>query len=208
MSCPSSLESTGGWAWTIFIADSPPATIDRIAKTLRMRNWDAIIPGAGDVITKWLAVPLLAMSAGVPTPRAQAPAPVALAHVQGLKCAFALMTTGTWNKDAPSAEVTPASLSMQFDAIDTQEGTANVVGVSASAAGAPHITVRLLGDNLHFLAMNISGSAYLTTVFADRESRAGAKFKAGPTRHEFPQVRLTGWTSRPEQYYGQCEVVK
>ena len=135
-------------------------------------------------MTKWLALPLLAMSAGVPTPRAQAPAPVALAIVQGLKCAFALMT------------------------IDTQQGTANVVDVSAAAAGAPHITVRLLGDNLHFLAMNISGSAYLTTVFADRESRAGAKFKAGHTRHEFPQVRLTGWTSRPEQYYGQCEVVK
>ena len=79
---------------------------------------------------------------------------------------------------------------------------------AAELAGAPHITVRLLGDNLHFLAMNISGSVYLTTVFADRESRAGAKFKVVHTRHEFTQMRLTGWTSRPEQYYGQCEVVK
>ena len=115
------------------------------------------------------------------------------------------MAVGTWEKDVPSAEVTKTSLSMQFDAIDTQDGTANVVDVSASAAGAPHITVRLLGDNLHFLAMNVSGSVYLTSVFADRDSKAGGRFKAVHTRHEFTQVRLTGWTSRPEQYYGHCE---
>jgi hypothetical protein len=159
-------------------------------------------------MTKWLAALLIVIAVGAQTPRAQAPEPTPLASVQGLKCAFTLMATGTWNKDVPAAEVTPASLSMQFDAIDTQEGTANVVDVTAQSAGAPHITVRLLGDNLHFLAMNISGSVYLTTVFADRESRAGAKFKAVHTRHEYTQVRLTGWTSRPEQYYGHCEVIK
>jgi hypothetical protein len=91
-----------------------------------------------------------------------------------------------------------------FDAIDTQDGTANVTDVTAPDAGAPHITVRLLSSNLHFLAMNISGSVYLTTVFADRDSRAGHNFKAVHTRHEFTPTRLTGWTSRPEQYYGQC----
>ena len=159
---------------------------------------------------RWLVVFLLAfvLAPGVQTPNAQAPSAVALADVQRLKCAFTLMAVGTWDNGVPSAEVTPATLSMQFDAIDAQEGTANVSDVSASAAGAPHITVRLLADNLHFLAMNLSGSVYLTTVFADRESRAGAKFKAVHTRHEFTQIRLTGWTSRPEQYYGQCEVVK
>lgn len=139
---------------------------------------------------------------------AQAPAPVALAEIQRLKCTFTLMSTGTWNKGVPSAEVTPSKLSVAFDEIDTQGGTANVVDVSAAAAGAPHITVRLLGDSLHFLAMNVSGSVYLTTVFADRDSRAGAKFKAVHTRHEFTEVRLTGWTSRPEQYYGECEGAK
>ena len=156
--------------------------------------------------TRWLAVLFLAMA--VQSPYAQAPAPAALANVQRMKCAFTLMAVGTWDKNMPTAEVAPAKLSMQFDAIDTQDGTANVIDVTASAAGAPHITVRLLGDNLHFLAMNSSGSVYLTSVFADRESRAGANFKAVHTRHEFTQVRLTGWTSRPEQYYGQCEVVK
>ena len=97
---------------------------------------------------------------------------------------------------------------MVFDAIDTQDGTANVMDVSAPDAGAPHITVRLLANNLHLMAMNISGSVYLTTVFADRDSRASGNFKAVHTRHEFTPTRLTGWTSRPEQYYGQCQVAK
>jgi hypothetical protein len=150
---------------------------------------------------------LTALLVGLAMPAlfAQAQAPTSLADVKALKCAFTLMTVGTWNKDVPSAEVTPAKLSMQFDAIDTQDGTANVVDVSAAAAGAPHITVRLLADNLHFLAMNVSGSVYLTTVFADKESRSSGRFKAVHTRHEFTAVRLTGWTSRPEQYYGYCQ---
>ena len=154
----------------------------------------------------WLAV--LCFALGAQAPHAQAPALTSLADIQRLTCGFALMATGTWDKDAPSAEVKTAAISMQFDAIDTQDGTANVVGVTAPSAGAPHITVRLLGDNLHFLAMNSSGSVYLTTIFSDRESRAGRKFRAVHTRHEFTPVRLTGWTSRPEQYYGWCEVVK
>ena len=153
-----------------------------------------------------LATVLVALA--IPTLHAQAPGQNSLADVKALKCTFTLMAVGTWNKDVPSAEVTPAKLSMQFDAIDTQDGTANVVDVSAASAGAPHITLRLLGDNLHFLAMNVSGSVYLTTVFADKESRTGGRFKAVHTRHEFTAVRLTGWTSRPEQYDGQCEVGK
>jgi hypothetical protein len=148
------------------------------------------------------------LALGAQTLYAQAPAQVSLADVQRLKCGFTLLATGTWDKDVPSAQVAPAKLSMQFDSIDSQDGTANVVEVTASSAGAPHITVRLLGDNLHFMAMNSSGSVYLTTVFSDKESRSSGKFKAVHTRHEFTQVRLAGWTSRPEQYYGQCEAVK
>ena len=138
-----------------------------------------------------------------------AQAPAALTSVQRLKCTFTQKALGSWDKDAvPTVEVTPAKLSMVFDAIDTQDGTANVIDVTAPDAGAPHITVRLLANNLHLMAMNISGSVYLTSVFADRDSRAGGAFKAVHTRHEYTATRLTGWTSRPEQYYGQCEVVK
>jgi hypothetical protein len=149
------------------------------------------------------------MTLAVQTAQAQTSAPAALSDVRGLKCSFTHRALGTWGKDlVPVIEQTPAKLSMVFDAIDTQDGTANVTDVTAPDAGAPHITVRVLANNLHFLAMNVSGSVYLTTVFADRESRAGAPFKAVHTRHEFTPTRLTGWTSRPEQYYGQCEVLK
>jgi len=155
---------------------------------------------------RWLAVLLFAL--GSQAPHAQTSAPPTLESVQRLKCTFTLMATGTWDNDVPRADVRPAKLSMQFDAIDTQGGTANVTDVSIVSAGVPHITVQLLGDSLHFLAMNSSGSVYLTTVFSDKESRAGGKFKAVHTRHEFTQVRLMNFTSRPEQYYGYCEPVK
>jgi hypothetical protein len=158
---------------------------------------------------RWLAVLVVAaFPAIIQTAGTQAPPTVPLAEIQRLKCTFTLLATGTWDNGVPSADVTKAALSMQFEAIDTQEGTANVADVSTLSAGAPHITVRLLGDNLHFLAMNSSGSVYLTTVFSDRDSRAGGKFKAVHTRHEFTQIRLTSFTSRPEQYYGYCESVK
>ena len=157
----------------------------------------------------WKPLMVLPLALSVQTAQAQTPAPVALANVQRLKCTFTHRALGTWDKElAPVIEQTPAKLSMVFDAIDTQDGTANVTDVTAPDAGAPHITVRVLANNLHFLAMNISGSVYLTTVFADRDSRAGAPFKAVHTRHEFTPTRLTGWTSRPEQYYGVCEVLK
>ena len=162
-------------------------------------------------MARHLRTPILIgfVALGVQALHAQAIAPVALANVQRLKCSFTHKAVGTWEKDlVPAIELTPAKLSMVFDAIDTQDGTANVTDVTAPDAGAPHITVRVLADNLHFLAMNISGSVYLTTVFADRESRTTGNFKAVHTRHEFTPTRLTGWTSRPEQYYGQCEVLK
>jgi hypothetical protein len=169
------------------------------------------VPGYHACMVRELQRPRVAIFVvlGVNAVHTQTPAPVALANVQRLKCSFTLRALGTWEKDlVPVVEQTPAKLSMVFDAIDTQDGTANVLDVTAPDAGAPHITVRVLANNLHFLAMNISGSVYLTTVFADRESRAGANFKAVHTRHEFTPTRLTGWTSRPEQYYGQCEVQK
>jgi hypothetical protein len=149
------------------------------------------------------------VASAIQTIQAQAPSSVALTDVKRLKCTFTHKALGTWDKVlVPTIEMLPAKLSMVFDAIDTQDGTANVMDVTAPDAGAPHITVRVLANNLHFLAMNISGSVYLTTVFADRESRTTGNFKAVHTRHEFTPTRLTGWTSRPEQYYGQCEVLK
>src|SRR5688572_5326404 len=90
---------------------------------------------------------ILLLFLGVQFAHAQTPAPVALANVQRLKCAFTVKALGTWDKEmVPTSEITSSKLSMVFDAIDTQDGTANVIEVNAPDAGAPHITVRLLAN--------------------------------------------------------------
>ena len=63
-----------------------------------------------------LVVAFLALSAS----SLVAQTPGALTSVQRLKCTFTQKALGSWDKDAaPSVEVTPAKLSMVFDAIDT-----------------------------------------------------------------------------------------
>ncbi|MBM3778060.1 MAG: hypothetical protein FJW23_07445 [Acidimicrobiia bacterium] len=59
---------------------------------------------------------------------------------------------------------------------------------------------------MHLLAIDNSGPVYLTTVF-DSPGRPG-RYKAAHSRHEFTPVSLPGFTSRPEQYVGDCELVK
>jgi hypothetical protein len=126
--------------------------------------------------------------------------PARLANATGLACAFTVMATGTWKEGIPEAAVKPAKLSVAFDAVDTQDGSAETVGDS----GKSHITVRLLGSYLHFMQMDPYGALYVTTVF-DRETRDG-KLQAVHTRHEYTPVSLPGLTSRPEQYVGECAV--
>ena len=151
---------------------------------------------------------VLLMLVGTPPLSAQVITPPSLSTVRGLKCSFTVIATGTWEKGVPSAAVKPASLSLQFNAIDTQEGTAEMPGINQLGSGAPHIIVRILEGNLHFLAMNSTGSMYVTTVFSDRESKATGKWKAVHTRHEFTEVQLPSFTSRPEQYYGFCTILE
>jgi hypothetical protein len=161
------------------------------------------------MLTNWRWLTVLCVMSGAPLAQAQSPAPVSLATVRSLQCSFTLMTSGTWEKGVPAADPAKANkLLLRFEEIDAQDGTANTDGESSGAIGTRHVIARLLGDNLHFLAMNSSGSLYVTTVFADRESRTSGKFKAAHTRHEYMEVRLTGFTSRPEQYFGYCETVK
>ena len=149
----------------------------------------------------------LAMLAGTPLLVAQDAPPPSLSAAHAVKCTFTLIATGTWENGAPAAGVKPANLTLQFNAIDTQEGTAEMPGINQLGSGAPHIIVRMVEGNLHFLAMNSTGSMYITTVFSDRESRASGKWKAVHTRHEFTEVQLSSFTSRPEQYYGYCAIL-
>ena len=124
-----------------------------------------------------------------------------LANLKKLQCTFAVQATGTWVDGAAKAEVKPAKLTVGFDDIDVGGGTADTVG----QFGPLHITVRLTGSTLHFLHMDSGGALYLTTVFAPAKGQLGSgKLRAVHTRHEYTEVSLPGFTSRPEQYYGEC----
>jgi hypothetical protein len=123
-----------------------------------------------------------------------------LASVKTLKCTFPAMATGTWTKGAAEGALKPAKLSVGFDSIDTEDGTARVIG----DFGPSEIIVRLANGTLHFLQSFRDGPLYVTTVFP-KETRPGW-LQAAHSRHEYTEVILPGFTSRPEQYYGECEV--
>ncbi len=49
-----------------------------------------------------------------------------------------------------------------------------------------------------------AGPLYLTTILA--QPTEDGRLKAVHARHEYTQVRLPGFTSRPEMYLGDCAV--
>jgi len=123
-----------------------------------------------------------------------------LADVTALTCTFPLIVTGTWTDGVPEAELGTSTLKFQFVEIDADGATANAIG----AFGPSHIITRQSGLYLHFMQLFNVGPLYTTTVI-DRDTSDG-KLLAVHTRHEYTDVRLAGFTSRPEQYYGECEI--
>jgi hypothetical protein len=136
--------------------------------------------------------------------RAQADRYPSLAKLRSLKCVFPLHATGTWVNGEPTAQVENNPWTLEFDSIDTDEGTARTQG--ASTFSHIHVTVRLATESLHLLEIRTIGSLNVTTVF-DRINRDG-KLKAVHTRHDYTEAVVPGFTSRPEQHYGECEVTQ
>ena len=135
----------------------------------------------------------------VPFIEARTSAQDALARVTALSCRFTLLATGTWQNGEARADVKPSTLSIAFKDIDLQDGMATVV----EAFGPSEIVVRLSGGNLHLMQMGgSSGALYVTSVFS-RQTREG-RLQAVHTRHEYAEISVPGFTSRPEQYYGDC----
>ncbi len=141
----------------------------------------------------------LVLGSGAGTAGVQPTRPI-LDTVKTVSCKFSVLATGTWKNGEPQGEVKPASLSFAFDSINIDEGTARAIG----NFGPSDIIARLSMGTLHFLQGFREGPLYTTTVFP-KETRTG-KFQAVHTRHEYTEVSLPGFTSRPEQYYGECEV--
>ena len=125
-----------------------------------------------------------------------------LATVKSLKCTFPVMAVGTWSGDQPKAEVKPSKLVLEFEGINADEGTAEL----KSSYGQYDITVRYAEGYLHFIQSFLNGPLYTTTVL--EKKTAGGKLKAMHSRHEFTDFALPGYTSSPEQYYGECEIIK
>lgn len=145
---------------------------------------------------------VVAAAAGI-----HAQARTTLQNAKDVSCEFALMSGADWGRDgAPTAAVKPATLKLGYTNVNTDDGSADVVGTtSASSATAelPIIT-RYHNGYLHFMQVGSAGFLFTTTIF-DQPARPG-KLKAVHSRHEWQAFALPGYTSRPEQYYGECEV--
>jgi hypothetical protein len=125
-----------------------------------------------------------------------------LAKVKALTCTFSQMVVERWKEGDPQIEMKSASLAMTFESIDPEEGSAR----TADAFGPAQLVVKLSGNALHMMQSLSEGPVYLTTVF-DKDSHPG-KLRAVHTRHANTDMTLPGFTSSPEQYYGECTVAR
>jgi hypothetical protein len=123
-----------------------------------------------------------------------------LEAVKILSCVFTAQAKGNWTGGTAKVDVVVPKLSLEFYEIDTDEGTAKAKG----EFGSSDILVRVASGTLHLLQSFRTGPLHVTSVFA-RETQPG-RLLAVHTRHEFTAVALPGFTSRPEQYYGDCEL--
>ncbi len=122
-----------------------------------------------------------------------------LRTVRTLACTFAVTARGDWTDDTAEGSIEGSTLAFRFESINTDEASADVLG----RFGSSPVVAQVTGEHLHFIQVLAEGPLYSTTVF-NRETADG-KLLAVHSRHEFRDVQLRGFTSRPEQYYGECE---
>ena len=127
---------------------------------------------------------------------------VALSKANQIRCIFPLMTVGTWSREQVEAKTKPSTLALEFEAINADEGTAQL----KANVGKYDIIVRYAEGYLHFIQSFYNGPLYVTTVL-DKKT-ANGKLKAMHSRHELIDFALPGITSSPEQYLGECEILK
>jgi hypothetical protein len=122
-----------------------------------------------------------------------------LASIKSLTCTFARGVLAKWNGGEPEVNARTTALTLSFKEIDAEEGSAQLM----DPLGSVDVIVKLSGNGLHFMQSLPEGAVYLTSVF-DKETRDG-KLRAVHTRHAQTDVALPGFTSSPEQYYGECQ---
>ena len=149
-------------------------------------------------MSKKLLIALVAMLFSPSLLRAQGSA---LSKATRVKCTFSLMAVGTWVGDKADVKTKAANLTLEFESINTDEGTAEL----RERVGKYDIIARYVQGYLHFIQSFYNGPLHTTTVL-DKKTPSG-KLKAMHSRHEFTDFALTGFTSSPEQYYGECEIL-
>jgi hypothetical protein len=155
------------------------------------------------MLTRPLALLIVALAVLLAVPSASAQEPLNLSTATEISCTFSVMSIGTWSKEGEvTSQVKTSKFALVYQAISTDDGSAEVKGMS----GNFYITVRVVGGHLHLLHTDSGGPVYMTTVFNSPARKD--TFKAAHSRHEFTSVQLPGFTSRPEQYVGECELVK
>lgn len=125
-----------------------------------------------------------------------------LARAKTIKCTFPLMVVGTWGKEKPEVVSKPTNETLEFLSVNADEGTAEL---KSKYGGKYDIIVRYANGYLHFIQSFLDGPLYSTTIL--EKKTASGKLKAMHSRHEVTDVSLVGFTSSPEQYYGECEIL-
>jgi hypothetical protein len=120
-----------------------------------------------------------------------------------IKCTFSVVTSSSWSPTAAEAKTKPSNLTLQFEGIKADEGTAEL---KSTFGGKYDIIVRYSEGYLHFIQSFLDGPLYTTTVL--EKKTASGKLKAVHSRHEYTDVALPGFTSSPEQYIGECEILR
>ena len=154
------------------------------------------VPGAALVLALLALgpVPAFAQAADPPNP---------LATVKSLRCRFPQAATGTWKDGQAVVQTRTQELLLSVDAIDVQDGTAEVRGT----AGRNYVSAVLSGWSLYFVD-NAVGQLNVTTVFA--QETAPKRLKAVHSRHGYLQMQVGKFISEPSvsQNYGECEIVE
>jgi hypothetical protein len=153
-------------------------------------------------ITMFRMLLMLSFAASPVPASSQSGAAQRLAHISSAECTFRMVAKGDWNKQTgePQGDVSRSDLAVGFEQINTDDGTA----VARGKFGPSDIIVRFAVGTVHLVQSFNEGPLYVTSIFSDQTPNG--QFKAVHTRHEFTEVSLPGFTSRPEQYYGTCEI--
>jgi len=127
--------------------------------------------------------------------------PNPLATVKSLRCRFPAATSATWKDGVPIPQTRTQELMIDVDAIDVQDGTAELRGT----AGRAFVSAVLSGWSLYFVEQAV-GQLNVTTVFA--QESGPKKLKAVHSRHGYLQMQVGRFIAEPSvsQNYGECDI--